>query len=92
MPPEGRATLEDPYRAKISLRNDVKCEIGFTKPTYEVRGDVDTLLVPLVRTGPKGRALSVEYKTKGNACVSVCKTIINKCASFTDIRSSNRLF
>ena len=65
MPPEGRASLEDPYRARLSLQNDVMCEIGFTKPNYEVRGDIDTILVPLVRSGPKGRALSVEYKTKG---------------------------
>jgi len=68
LPPEGRAVLEEPYRADITLRNDVKCEVAFTKPSYEVRGSLDTLLVPVRRSGPKGRPVSVAYKTKGLWC------------------------
>ena len=71
LPPEGRAILEEPYKADITLRNDVKCKVGFTKPSYDVRGSLDTLLVPVRRSGPKGRPVSVAYKTKGMSLVAV---------------------
>ena len=71
LPPEGRAVLEEPYRANISLHNDVKCQLGFTKPSYDVKGENDTLLVPVIRKGPKGRPVSVAYKTKGKVSMLV---------------------
>ena len=65
LPPGGRAELDEPYRANLLLTNDLKCEVSFTKPTYNVRGDIDTLLIPVVRDGPKGRPATVDYKTRG---------------------------
>ena len=70
LPPEGRAVLEEPYKADVNLRNDVNCKVAFTKSAYEVRGNLDTLLVPVTRTGPKGRPVSVKYKTKGIVAVA----------------------
>ena len=57
--------LEDPYRAVVSLKNDVKCLVAFPEPSYEIRGDIDTLLIPVQRTGPKGRPVTVNYATQG---------------------------
>lgn len=65
LPPEGRGELDEPYRADMDLDNDLRCEVTFSKPEYEIRGDIDTFLLPVVRDGPKGRPATVEYKTRG---------------------------
>nr|XP_018671881.1 G-protein coupled receptor 98-like isoform X2 [Ciona intestinalis] len=92
LPPGGRAELEDPFKAEMSLSNDLKCEISFTKPVYEVRGDVDTLLVPVLRDGPKGRPVAVDYYTKDGSAVDCVNYIggegtlsFDACENKTDV-------
>lgn len=64
-PPGGRVKIGDPSQAELHLNNDVSCSVGFTQPLYETRGDIDNLLVPVTREGPKGRTVEVKYKTNG---------------------------
>lgn len=64
-PPSGRGKLGEPQEAEILLVNDVECSIGFPQPLFETKGDVDTLLLPVVREGPKGRSVTVCYQMIG---------------------------
>ena len=65
LPPDGRADLLDPYKSHLLVDNDLQCSINFTSDVYNIRGDVDSFLLPLVRDGPKYRPITVAYKTIG---------------------------
>ncbi|XP_077973499.1 uncharacterized protein LOC120348632 isoform X2 [Styela clava] len=61
-PPGGRGKLGEPKQAEVLLVNDVESSIGFPQPLFETQGDVDTFMLPVVREGPKGRPVTVQYE------------------------------